>query len=128
MSENIIVIGAGEKDYWARVEGGVIVSVYPVEREPRQIAGINTDVIPVLRERFPDAEFIKLPEPRVHGVGWLYNSTTQEFSLPAEEPLPLDSASPRDIAERFGLSKESFDAIVSAVRAELAAESANEET
>ena len=127
MSENIIVIGAGEKDYWARVENGVIVSVYPVEREPRQIAGINTDVVPLLRDRFPAAEFIKLPEPRVHGVGWHYDSTTKEFSPPTEDPSPREDATPRERSERSGLSKDSFDAIVSAVRAELVAELANKE-
>lgn len=125
MSENIIVIGAGEKDYWARVEGGVIVHVYPVERDPIPRAGIDTDVIPILRVRFPNAEFIKLPEPRMHGIGWKYNSDTQEFSPPDNDDT-LD-ASTRHPSERFGLSREHFDAIVSAVRAEVMAEVSREE-
>lgn len=89
---NVIVIGGGEKDYWARVEDGVIVRVYPVDRNPSKESGIfgaNTDVIPVLRERYPEADFIKLPEPRIHGVGWGYDKKTGEFIAPeAAEPEP----------------------------------------
>lgn len=40
---NVIVIGGGEKDYWARVEDGVIVRVYPVEvAEVQVVAPMNT--------------------------------------------------------------------------------------
>lgn len=95
---NTIVIGGGEKDYWARIEDGVVVWVYPVDQNPKEYAfGANTDVIPILKKRFTSSTFVKLSTPRIHGVGWRYDEKTKEFSPPEEVEVEAAPLSREDV-------------------------------
>lgn len=124
---NVIVVGR-TPTYWAQVTDGVVVHIAVVDKEPAQYGLANTDVMERRREQHPESVFVHLDgiEPRP-GLGWHYDSTTKDFSPPTDDLSPREAATPRERSERSGLSKDSFDAIVSAVRAELMAELANKE-
>lgn len=86
---DVIVVGGAERDYWAKVDGGVITDVIVAARNPRKFGGIDEDIIPRLRESFPESEFVILDTNPRPGVGWLYNAKTKSFEAPAAADEPM---------------------------------------
>lgn len=121
--ENIIVVGAGEKDYWGRIEDGVVVDIIVAARNPRTFGGIDENIIPRLQESFPDSLFVVLPmEPVRPGIGWLYDAATEAFTPPAVSPEPPPSPTDGVVMTPLDPSSVEFAALVRQVRETLKAE------